>query len=159
MGFILIIIIAIIVWVIYSQTTNGKPASPVEESAITQKIQESECSKLFVSHYVTAFNPGGEPYQWLLTNSKERHYQFQVNKIGVFLTQIEVNRSNKENGYKVDSEGIGFGASGYADLPDSYHVQVFKAHLIDRMKALCPNIEFFDNDTRIRLKESAKKAW
>lgn len=127
---------------------------------IAQKIQNSECGQLFAECFCSFFNPGGAQLQWLMANSKERMYKIDIFKNGVSLTQIEVNqRRYKATGtYDVDSEGWSFGASGYADLPNSHYVSAFREFLLSEIKANCPAIKFTDNNY-IMLNESIKKGW
>lgn len=129
---------------------------------IAQRIQNSECGQLFASHLCAMFNPGSSQLQWLMANSKERMYKLDVFKNGVSLTQIEVNqRRLKETGtYDVDSEGWGFGASGYEDLPNSQYVSEFRSFLLSAMRENCPSITIiFNGGDYIKLNEAAKKGW
>lgn len=126
---------------------------------IAQKIQNSECGQRFAEHFCTLFSPGGEQLQWLMANSKDRMYRMEVFKNGVSLTQVEINqRRFKATGtYDVDREGWSFGASGYADLPNSQYVNAFRSFLISTMQENCPSIKFSDNN--IFLNEAIKKGW
>lgn len=127
---------------------------------IAQRIQNSECGRLFAAHFCACFNPGGEQLQWLMANSKERMYKIDVFKNGVSLTQIEVNqrRLKATGSYEVDSEGWSFGASGYEDLPNSQYVSAFRSFLLSTMQENCSAITFTDNDY-IKLNEAVKKGW
>lgn len=127
---------------------------------VAQRIRNSECGQLFAEHFCAFFSPGGEQLQWLMANSKERMYKIDVFKNGVSLTQIEVNqRRLKATGtYDVDSEGWSFGASGYADLPNSQYVSEFRSFLLSAIKENCPAITFTDSNY-IKLNEAIKKGW
>ena len=127
---------------------------------IEQRVQNSECGQLFAKYFCAFFNPGGEQLQWLMANSKERMYEIEVSKKGVSLKQIEVNRRRlKSTGtYDVDTEGWGFGASGYADLPNSRYVSAFRDFLFSTIKENCPAVKFIDNEC-IMLNETVKKGW
>lgn len=126
---------------------------------IEKKIYNSEASAVFSQYFCAEFNPGGDYYQWLIANSKERMYKIQFLKEGVHLTLIEVNRLRlKQTGtYDVDTTGIGFGASGYADLPNGQYVSAFRSFLISEIENNCP-VTFVDGQY-IKLNESAKKGW
>ena len=134
---------------------GGEPQAEVEE-----KIKSSECGQLFANAFRQFFSPGGEQYQWLMANSKERMYRLEVFRNGVKLTQVEVNqfRYRKTGTYDVDSQAWSFGASGYADLPNGQYVNVFRSFLFQEIQANCPAIMITDN-TYIKLNESAKKGW
>lgn len=131
-----------------------------EMAEIIERVENSECAAVFSRAICATFSEGGEYYQWLLANSKERHIKMDVYKDGVGFELIEVNhRRYKETGtYTVNTEGIGFGPSGYADLPNSKYKDVFERFLRDAIKENCPNVEFIDY-CRIKLKECAKKGW
>ena len=126
---------------------------------IEKKIYNCEASAVFSLYFCAEFNPGGDYYQWLIANSKERMYKIQFLKEGVHLTLIEVNRLRlKQTGtYDVDTTGIGFGASGYADLPNGQYVSAFRSFLISEIENNCP-VTFVDGQY-IKLNESAKKGW
>lgn len=131
-----------------------------EEMEIKERIQNSECTRIFVNAFCTFFNEGDEHYQWLLANSRERMYEFDVFRDGVVLKQVEVNRGRyKQTGtYDVDSEGWGFGATGFDDLPNSKYVWEFKSVLLNAIKENCPNVVITDRKY-IMLGDNAKKGW
>lgn len=127
---------------------------------IEGKIYNSECGDLFATHFCKYFNAGDVHFQWLISNSKERMFKMEFYKEGVVLKQIEVSRRRlKETGtYDVGSEMWGFGASGYADLPNSQYVSVFRKFLLEQIEENCPDITV-DNNDYIKIKETAKKGW
>lgn len=127
---------------------------------VEQRIQNSECGQLVARVFCELFSPGGEPFAWLMANSKERMYQLDVFKNGIKLTQIEVNqRRLKETGtYNVDYEGWSFGASEYADLPNNQYVNVFREFLVSEIAQNCPAVRIIDGKN-IMLNESVKKGW
>lgn len=131
-----------------------------EEMEIKERIRNSECTRIFVYAFSAFFNEGDEHYQWLLANSKERMYEFDVFRDGVILKQIEVNRDRyKQTGtYDVASEGFGFGAAGFEDLPNSKYVWEFKWALLNAIKENCPNVVITDSKY-IRLGDNVKKGW
>ncbi len=135
---------------------SSEPAENVWEI-----IENSECGQLFASHFIEALNPGGDDYQWLMQNSKERMIKPDFFKEGVRLTYVEVNpRRNRETGtYDVDVRAIGFGASGFADLPKSSYVHTFRSFILKSIEKNCPNIELISDGAYLKLKASALKGW
>lgn len=131
-----------------------------EAAEIEARIQNSECSQLFASAFCNFLNEGDEHFQWLMANSKERMYEIAVFKDGVQLKRIEVNqRRLKETGsYDVDSEGWGFGASGFEDLPNGKFVSAFQSYLFNAIKRNCPHIKFVEYN-KIMLADNVKKGW
>ncbi len=138
---------------------SGLFGSGESREDIEQKIYSSEAGAVFSQYFCDAFNPGGDYYQWLIANSKERMYKIEFFKEGVQLTLVEVNRHRlKETGtYNVDTTGVGFGASGYADLPNGQYVNVFRSFLISEIENNCP-VTFVDGQY-IKLNENVKKGW
>ncbi len=164
MEFLILLIVILAIILIYREwkktaPSNSSPAKIISNAEIKEKVVNSTCTAAFTHQLIHAFSPEGEQYQWMLANRKERYYSIDFNQTGVLLTWIEVNRRNKDNAYVVDRNGWGFGATGYADLPNRKYVDEFKAHIISKMKQSCPNVEFFNNDNCIRLKESAFVQW
>lgn len=136
---------------------SGESADQIKE-----KIRNSEAGMVFANALCNMFSPGGNGYQWLMQNSKERFVRFDASKSGVTLVYVEVNRQRlKQTGtYDVDKEGFGFGASGYQDLPNSKYVSVFKDFIVEQIKARCTDINcFYSDGVVIKLEESAKKGW
>ena len=138
---------------------KSKEEKAEESKKITEAIRNSECANLFANVLCEMFNEGGDQYKWLLANSEERMVEISFAKNGVGLKQVEVNRIRlKETGtYDVSSQGFGFGASGYQDLPNSKYVWEFEFYIKEQMKKRCPNIYFTNN--YIKLSNSAKKGW
>lgn len=129
-------------------------------SEVCNRVRNSECGRLFSQMICFFLSEGDDHYQWLMANSGERMFKIEVAKQGVLMKWIEVSRRRlKETGtYDVNTEGWGFGASGYQDLPSSSYVSAFRSYLFESIENECPNIEIVDGDY-IKLKSSAKKAW
>lgn len=126
---------------------------------VEKKIYNSEASAFFSQYFCAAFNSGGAYFQWLIANSKERMIKIQFFKEGVHLTLLEVNilRKKQTGTYDVDTAGVVFGESGYADLPNGQYVSAFRSFLISEIENNCP-VTFVDGQY-IKLNESAKKGW
>ena len=131
-----------------------------EAAEITERIRNSDCALLFARVICSFLNEGDEHYQWLMSNSKERMYQIDIFKDGVRLKRIEVNqRRLRETGtYDVDTEGWGFGASGYEDLPNERYLAAFREYLLNEIKTKCPNIRFVEYN-KIMLANNVKHGW
>ncbi|MBQ6543763.1 MAG: hypothetical protein IJL77_05180 [Clostridia bacterium] len=139
---------------------KSKEEKAEEARQIKETIRNSECAHLFADALCGMFSEGGDQYKWLIANSKERMCQLFFSKEGVSIKRIEVNRIRlKETGtYDVDSQGWGFGASGFQDLPNSKYVWEFEWFVKEKIKECCPNIELREGNY-VALKESAKKGW
>lgn len=137
------------------QQRETMPQKPPEEL-----VANSEVAALFAENICAMFNPGGEEYQWLMANSKERMVQLDFTKMGVLFTKIEVNqrRLKETNTYDVEKSGLGFGASGYQDLPNGKYVSAFRSFILNQIRTNCPNVTV-DTQNYVKLKETAKKGW
>lgn len=116
----------------------------------------------FAETFCKFFSGRNEHLLWLMTNSKERMFKIEVFKDGILLKQIEVSRARlKQTGtYDVDSEGWGFGASGYEDLPNSRYVSSFRQFLFGEIKDNCPAVIFTDEvNGYLKLADNVKKSW
>lgn len=136
---------------------SGESADQIKE-----KIRNGEAGIAFANAICNMFSPGGNGYQWLMQNSKERHVQLSVSKSGVMLVFVEVNQYRyKQTGtYDVDKKGFGFGASGYQDLPNSKYVNAFTLYLVEQLRTRCSGITCNNySGWIIKLEESAKKGW
>lgn len=139
---------------------KSKEERAQEAAEIEARIRNSDCAQLYARVICSFLNEGDEHYQWLMANSKERMYQIDIFKNGVALKKIEVNqRRYRETGtYDVDSEGWGFGASGFEDLPNNSYLDAFKRYLLNEIKVNCPNIRFVEYN-KIMLAENVKRGW
>lgn len=133
-----------------------------KESAaeVDARIRNSEAGQLFANAFCDMFSQGGDFHSWLMGNTRERMVKLEVYRNGVSLKKVEVNqyRLRQTGSYDVDEQGWGFGASGYADLPNSSYVSAFNSYLREQITSRCPNITI-TSDGYIKLSEAAKKGW
>ena len=150
-----ILIIVILFFVIKKYLSENGQQTQTPEI----KMEESKVAVLFAEVICTKFSQGGEFFQWMIMNSKERMVKLDFSTKGVLFTKIEVNRQRvKDTGtYDVEKTGLGFGASGYQDL-QSRHVYDFQRFIISEIKEKCPNVSV-DENNYVKLLEIAKKSW
>lgn len=133
-----------------------------KESAeeVESRIRNSEASQTYANAFCNMFSEGGELYSWLMVNPKERMVKLEVYRNGISLTQIEGNRHRlKQTGtYDVDQQAWGFGASGYADLPNSRYVTALDSYLKNQISSRCPNITI-SYEGNVKLSETVQKGW
>ncbi len=159
MWFILLVIAVVIVVMVKNKNDRGNYESQGSED---EKIARSEVSLMFAEHICGLFSEGGDYYQWLMVNTKERHIRMDFTQRGVSCQKIEVNRHRlQETGtYVEDEEGFGFGASGYQDLPNGKYVQAFRRYILKELTTRFPYIIINNADCDcIKISESAKKSW
>lgn len=142
----------------------GFDSGPKETTdEIKSRIENAEASKVFLEHFVTRFSPDGDLYKYLIADTRDRSIFIKVVKQGVSIQYMNFSRSfyKANNTYTVDSEGIGFGASGYADLPNSSYVYEFERFLLSNLESLCPHLKISNSGSEIvvHLKETAKVGW
>ena len=127
---------------------------------VVARVENSDCAKLFSNVFCSFFNEGGDFLDWMMAKSKERMCKLVISKSGVLIKRTEVSRIRyKQTGtYDVDTNGWGFGPSGYQDLPNSDYVTAFKEFLTREIKENCPYIKFVDYET-IMIADNAKKSW
>lgn len=153
-----IIMVALLIVLKNKNEKNNYESQGLED----EKIAQSEVSKMFAEHLCSLFREGGDYYQWLMVNSKERHIRVDFTKQGVICQKIEVNRYRyQETGtYVVDENGFGFGASGYQDLPNGKMVAAFRRYILKSITSACPYVTINNADCDcIKIAESAKKSW
>lgn len=153
---LIVIIIAVILFFVIKKYLSGQgEQKPVQEI----KMEESEVALLFAEDICTKFSQGGEFFQWMMINSKERMVKLDFSTKGVLFTKIEVNRQRvKDSGtYDVEKTGLGFGATGYQDL-ESRYVYAFRRFIVSEIKKNCPAVSVDENDY-VKLLEIAKKSW
>ncbi len=162
---VLVVVIVVGVKALKNKFTEIKELGQQQRETMPQKPAEelmanSEVAALFAKDICAKFNPGGEEYQWLMTNSKERMVELDFAKEGVLFKKIEVNqRRLKETGtYEVEKLILGFGVSGYQDLPNGKYVSSFRSYILNRIRTDCPNVTV-DTQNYVKLKETAKKGW
>ena len=156
--FLLVVAAVILVFVFKGGSSNGDTATPGVDPVAA--IAQSEFAALFAQNVCQAFNPGGEHYQWMIANAKERMVKLDFTKQLVAFKKIEVNRHRlKENGtYDVETSAIGFGASGYQDLPNSGYVSAFRSYIEAAIRENCPSVTI-DSDGYIKVAPNAMKSW
>lgn len=158
MWIVIILIAVIVIVVVKKKISDGDGKDPQENPE--EVIAQSEVASLFATTICSAFNAGGEYFQWMIANSKERMVKLEFTKQGILIQRVEVNRNRlKETGtYNVDSSGIGFGASGYQDLPNGKAVSAFRNYILEEINQNCPYATA-STDGYVKLDESAKKSW
>lgn len=137
---------------------SKKPKETPEE--IRSKIENSETSKVFLSLLTEMLSPGKEWYQYLISDTRNNRISLKFYKKGINIEFLNMSRSYFKNNetYTVDKTGIGFGSSGYADLPNSSYVYPFEKFIIDGLKNNCPFLEI-NSGNFISMKETEKKGW
>lgn len=129
-----------------------KEASP----EIVARIRNSECGQACANAFCKFFVAGDTHFQWLMVDSKNRGFSIIVNKYGVKLIWVPV------PGHGEQTEGLGFGASGYEDLPNKEYVAAFVQYLYDRITNACPDVivkKIDDDALYIKLADNVKKGW
>lgn len=153
-----IVIVVVVVIIVKNKAAENEGAGMQEDPDVF--MAKSEFAAKFAEYVCEMFNAGGEHFQWMMANSKERMFKLEFTKQGVLFKKIEVSRSRlKETGtYDVASSGIGFGATGYQDLPNGKYVSAFRRYILEEVKKNCPYVTVDTNDY-VKLSEDAKKSW
>lgn len=129
-----------------------KEASP----EVAARIRNSECGQACANAFCKFFVAGDAHFQWLMADSKNRGFSIIVNKYGVKLIWVPV------PGHGERTEGLGFGASGYEDLPNKEYVVAFVQYLYDQITDACPGViikKIDDDALYIKLADNVKKGW
>lgn len=159
---IVLIFVVVIIFIVVKYTNNvaNDSVEQMPKENPVEVMKKSEVAALFAANMRVMFNAGGEEFQWLMENANERMVKLEFTKQGILLRKVEVNRHRlKETGtYDVETTGLGFGASGYQDLPNGSFVSAFRSYIFDDMKINCPYITV-DADGYVKLADNAKKKW
>jgi len=158
MWIVLIIIAVVVIVIVKNNVTSGSDQSLRADP--NEVMANSEFAALFAQNICAMFSEGGDHFKWMIANSQERMVKLEFTAKGVLFRRIEVNRHRlKETGtYDVDTSGLGFGASGYQDLPNGSYVASFRRYVLEEMKKNCPHVTV-DADNYVKLAATAKKSW
>lgn len=135
-----------------------KPKESYQE--IYTRIKSSEAGEVFLKHFINELSPGEEWYSYLIADAAKRNVFLSFEKKGVIVEFL--NFRLRGSTYTEKSSEIGFGASGYADLPNSDYVMAFYNFIKDSLALECPHLTVKSGNgwqIVIGINESAKKGW
>lgn len=142
---------------------SNELASKTETKAeIESRINTSETAEVFKSFFLENFLIGSDWGNYLLKDTQYHSIHLEFDKRGVFVELLNSHpRYYKTNStYVYNKEGIGFSASGYADLPNSSYVSAFKSYIFKALQENCGYLNVQDNGPIVvKYKESAKTGW
>lgn len=141
----------------------GIDSTPKESpEVIESKINNSETSERFKNYFLENLSPGSEWCSYLLKDTRNHSIHMKFEKKGISIEFMNFDRRyfKANDTYVFKRIGIGFSASGFADLPNDDYVFAFKKYILNALQKNFTHLRIENNGPIvIHYNESARIGW